>query len=105
MARKPVVELARWQMERNLGYWVLRMCKLSSEHPLPDWDFHTHISSLVYCISAGDKVSIGLCPELCWWWCISSLAHAVPSEQQTLACNACASRVLTGQDSHNFKEK
>eukprot|EP00891_Asterochloris_glomerata_P000562 jgi/Astpho2/562/Aster-04419 len=52
MARKPVVELARRQMERNLGYWLLRMCKLSAEHG--GWE-HTHMDHLVYRITEGDK--------------------------------------------------
>ena len=67
MARKPVVELAQRQMERNLGYWVLRICKLSSEHPLPPWE-HGVLDSFLCRLTEGDKVSVGPCLQLCRRW-------------------------------------
>ena len=73
MARKPVVELAQRQMERNLGYWLLRMCRLSAEHG--GWD-HTSMDALVCRITNhGDKVSPGPCLQLCWRRHMSSLAQ------------------------------
>ena len=73
MARKSVVELAQRQMERSLGYWLLRMCKLGTEHG--GWD-HTQLEFLVCTITNHrDKVSTGPCLQLCWRRHISSVAQ------------------------------
>ena len=75
MARKPVVELALRQMERNLGYWLLRMCKLSAERG--GWD-HTQLDAFVCHITThGDQVRSRPRLQLCWQWHTSSVAQCL----------------------------